>query len=307
MLRKKIIRKICYTTFIFFILLIISTFSNKEIIPNTKTEYKNDLINIYLLNKDNYLTEVMILVNDKNDYNTVFEIVSQLKNNNKYYDSLKGVIPNNTKINKIEFIDSILYIDFNEELLNVNDDLEEKLIESLVYSIMSINGVKGIKISINGKNLEVLPKSNIILDDILTKKIGINKEYRLTSTNNILKVVLYYYQEIDNNKYYVPVTKYVNNKEDKIKVIIDNLKNGYLYQTNLMSYLNNRIEVLEYEEVNNIISLSFNNLITLDPEGAQEEVIYTISNSIFSSMDVEKIIFMEQDHIVKIVTNENNN
>lgn len=304
MLRKKIIRKICYTTLIFFILLIVSTFSNKEIIPNTKTEYKNDLLNIYLLNNDNYLTEVMILVSDKNDYKTVFEIVDNLKNNNKYYNSLKGLIPNNTEINKMELIDNILYIDFNEELLNVNDNLEEKVIESLVYSIMSIKEIKGIKISINGKNLEVLPKTNIILEDILTKNIGINKKYELTSTNDILKVVLYYYQEIDDNKYYVPVTKYVNNKEDKIKVIIDNLKNGYLYQTNLMSYLNNRIEVLEYEETNNIVSLSFNNLITLDPKSAQEEVIYTISNSIFSSMDVEKIIFMEDDYIIKIMTNE---
>ena len=302
MLRKKIIRKICYTTFIFFILLVISTFSNKEIIPNTKTEYKTDLVNIYLLNNHNYLTEVMVLVSDKDDYNTVFEIVDNLKNNNKYYNSLKGIIPNNTKINKIEFIDNILYIDFNEELLNVNDDLEEKVIESLVYSILSIKNIKGIKISINGKNLEVLPKSNIILDDILTKNIGINKEYDLTSTNDILKVVLYYYQEIDNNKYYVPITKYVNEKEDKIKVIIDNLKNSYLYRTNLMSYLNNRIEVLEYEEVNNIVSLSFNNLITLDTTLAQEEVIYTIANSIFASTEVEKVIFMEDDNIIKIMT-----
>ena len=119
MLRKKIIRKICYTTFIFFILLVFSTISNEEIIPNTKTEYKNDLLNIYLLNDDNYLTEVMILVSDKKDYNTVFEIVDNLKNNTKYYDSLKGVVPNNTKINKMELIDDILYIDFNDELLNV--------------------------------------------------------------------------------------------------------------------------------------------------------------------------------------------
>lgn len=301
MLRKKIIRKICYTTFIFFILLVISTFSNKEIIPNTKTEYKNDLLNIYLLNDNNYLTEVMILVSDKDNYNTVFEIVDNLKNNNKYYESLKGLIPNNTEINKLELIDDILYIDFNEELLNVSDDLEEKVIESLVYSIMSIKNIKGIKISINGKNLEVLPKSNIILDDILTKKIGINKQYDITCTSDILKVVLYYYQEIDNNKYYVPVTKYVNQKDDKIKVIIDNLKNGYLYKTNLMSYLNDRIEVLEYEEVNNIVSLSFNNLITLDPESAREEVIYTIANSIFLSTEAEKVIFMEDDYIIKIM------
>lgn len=304
MLRKKIIRKIYYTTFIFFILLLISTFSNEKVISNTKTSYKNELLNIYLLNENDYLTEVMILVSDKEDYKTVFEIVENLKNNNKYYDSLKGLIPNNTKINNMELINNILHIDFNSELLNVNEELEGKVIESLVYSIMSIKEIKGIKISIDGEELNNLPKSNIVLDDILTKDIGINKEYNLTSTNDILKVVLYYYQEIDNNKYYVPVTKYLNQKDDKVKVIIDNLKNGYLYKTNLMSYLNDRIEVLEYEKVNNIVSLSFNNLITLDPANAQEEVIYTISNSIFDSTDVEKVIFLENDSIIKVMIRE---
>lgn len=304
MLREKVIRKICYTTFIFFILLVVSSFSNQTIIPNTKVEYKNDLVNIYLLDKNNYLTEVMVLVSDKNDYQTVFEIVDNLKNNNKYYDSLKGVIPNNTKINKLELIDNILHIDFNEELLNVAEELEEKVIESLIYSITSISNIKGIKITINGKKLDVLPKSNVILNDILTKDFGINKEYNLTSTSDILKVVLYYYQEIDNNNYYVPVTKYINEKDDKIKVIIDNLKNSYLYKTNLMSYLNDRIEILRYEEVNNIVSLSFHNLITLDPASAREEVIYTIGNSIFSSMDTEKIIFMEDEMIIKVLLRE---
>ena len=305
MLRERILRKICYTTLIFFILLVISSFTGSKVIPNTKIDYKNDLVNIYLLDKNNYLNEVMVLVSDKNNYLSVKEIIDNLKNNNKYYDNLKGVIPNNTKINKMELIDNILYIDFNEELLNVNMELEEKVIESLVYSIMSIQGIKGIKITINGRDLNVLPQSNIILDDILTKKIGINKEYNLTSLSDIDKVVLYYYQEIDNNNYYVPITKYINNKDDKIKVIIDNLKNSYLYKTNLMSYLNDRIEILQYEEVNNIISLSFHNLITLNENDAMEEVIYTMSNSIFSSTDIEKIIFMEDDTILKIMINEN--
>lgn len=303
MLRERILRKICYTTLIFFILLVISSFTTNNVIPNTKIDYKNDLVNIYLLDKNNYLNEVMVLISDKNNYLSVLEIIDNLKNNNKYYDRLKGVIPNNTKINKMELIDNILYIDFNEELLNVNLELEEKVIEALVYSIMNIQGIKGIKITINGRDLDVLPQSNIVLDDILTKKIGINKEYNITSLNDIDKVVLYYYQKIDNNNYYVPVTKYINNKDDKIKVIIDNLKNSYLYKTNLMSYLNDRIEIKKYEIVNNIVSISFHNLITLSEEDAMEEVIYTMANSIFSSMDVEKIIFMEDDNIFKIMMN----
>ena len=243
----------------------------------------------------------MTLVDNKNSLEAVSEIIDSLKNSNHLYQGLKGLIPNNTVLNKASLKDGILYLDFNDQLFNVNANLEEKVVEALIYSLLSLNNVKGLKLSINNKELVELPKSKITIPSLLDKSFGINKEYHLNRMNDINKVDLYYYQEIDNNNYYVPVTRYLNNKDDKVKVIIDNLQNNYIYKTNLMSYVTNKIEILDYSIKEDTVSLSFDKLITLDSKEAREEVIWTMSNSIFDSLDVTKVIFSEQDNIVEIV------
>jgi len=299
MLRQKILKKIYYTTFIVFLLFTITSFTLNDDLPNTKVEYQTNLSNIYLLNNENYLVQVGILVED-DIIKSIPIILDNLKNNSKHYNGLKGLIPNETKINNISLNNNILALDFNEELLNVNSDMEEKIIESLIYSFLDFKEIKGLKISINNTPLDKLPKSNIKLDDILTKTFGINKEYSINSFNDVKKVTLYYYQEIDNNKYYVPVTKYVNNTDDKIKIIIDNLKNSYLYNTNLMSYLNDKVKIENYEYTSNMVTLSFASILDFSDSILQEEVIYTLSNSILSSCDVNQVIFMANDKIFAI-------
>ncbi len=299
MLRKKILRKIYFTTLIVFILFVISSFTINKNISNIKVEYQTNLSSIYLLDDHDYLLEVNVVIKD-NLMDSIPIIINSLKAGNNHYSGLRGIIPNNTVLNDVKLDKGILTLDFNEELLNINKDYEEKVIESIVYSFLNFKEIKGIKIMINGKPLTVLPQSNIHLTDILTKDFGINKEYTITNMQDIQKVVLYYYEEKDNNNYYVPITKYLNSKEDKVKIIIDNLKNDYLSKTNLMSYLNDKIKIEKYEYQSKIVTLSFANVLDFSSDTLSEEVIYTMANSILDSTDAEKVIFMQSNSIITI-------
>ena len=290
MLRKKIIRKIYITTLIIFVLFILSSFTINKSISNIKVEYQTKLSSIYLLDDNNYLLEVNISVKDSLSDNIPL-VINSLKENNKHYSGLKGIIPYNTEINSWKLDNKILTIDFNDNLLKVNDDLKEKIIESIVFSLTSFNEIDGVKITINKKPL---------FDEVLTKEIGINKEYDITKINDIKRVVLYYYEEKNNNKYYVPITKYVNSKDDKIKIIIDNLKTNYLIKTNLMSYLNDRILIEKYEKTNNIVTISFASILDFNDELVEEEVIYTLSNSIIDSNIATKVIFIKNGSIISV-------
>ena len=301
MLRRKILKKIYFTTLIVFILFIISSFTINKNISNIKVEYQNNLSTVYLLNDDNYLLEVNITVGDDLK-NSIPIVINSLKVGNRHYSGLRGLVPNNTNINSIDLKDNILFIDFNSELLNVNKESEEKLIESIVYSLLSFKEIQGVKITINGNNLNFLPKSGIRLNDILTKDFGINKDYSITSMNDIQKVILYYYEEKNSVNYYVPVTKYLNSSDDKIKIIIDNLKNNYLSKTNLMSYLNEKIRIENYEKEGDIVTLSFASITPFTSEEIEEEVIYTLANSIFDSTDITKVIFLANDSIISVKT-----
>ena len=299
MLREKILRKIYFTTLIVFVLFLTSSFNIHKDTSNIKVEYQTNLSSIYLLDNNNYLLKVNISVKD-NLMDNIPIVINSLKQGNKHYSGLRGIIPHNTKINSINLKDGILDIDFSKELLDINVEIEEKEIESIVYSLLDFKEINGVRISIDKKPLKELLKSNTILDNILNKDFGINKEYSINRIDDIQKVVLYYYEEKDSNKYYVPITKYLNSKDDKIKIIIDNLKSNYLVKTNLMSYLNDKIAIESYESLNNTVTISFKGINDLSLQEPLEEVIYTLSNSIIDSNIATKVIFMEKDNIIAI-------
>ena len=66
------------------------------------------------------------------------------------------------------------------------------------FTTLDIDGVKGVSILVEGERLDSYPKSKEKLDNVLTKSIGINKEYDIKSRENISSVVVYYLEDIEN-------------------------------------------------------------------------------------------------------------
>lgn len=303
MLRKKALKRISLTTLVLFIMLVTFSFDMLSQDKNTnlyEVEYVSNLntTHIYLLNKDNYLVKVDILINPEDVSKQALEILKNLYTSNKKYNNLKGLIPSNTKINKIDYVNNTLIIDFSSDLLKVNKDLEEKVIESIVYSLLEIKGVNNIQIKIDGKIVNKLEKSNITLPDILDNSLGINKTFAINSLKDIQSVVLYYVFNNDNSDYYVPVTKYINSREDKVKIIIDSLKGSFTSSTNLKSYLNYK-DIKDYSLDNDILTITFN---SLNDENL-ESVTYTLACSVFDSTDIKKVIFEVKDKIIAVRLN----
>ena len=303
MLRKKALKRISLTTLVLFIMLVTFSFDMLSQDKNTnldEVEYVSNLntTHIYLLNKDNYLVKVDILINPEDVPKQALEILKNLYTSNKKYNNLKGLIPSNTKINKIDYINNTLIIDFSSDLLKVNKNLEEKVIESIVYSLLEIKGVNNIQIKIDGKIVNKLEKSNITLPDILDNSLGINKTFAINSLKDIQSVVLYYVFNNDNSDYYVPVTKYINSREDKVKIIIDSLKGSFTSSTNLKSYLNYK-DIKDYSLDKDILTITFN---SLNDENL-ESVTYTLACSVFDSTDIKKVIFEVKDKIIAVRLN----
>lgn len=306
MLKRKAIKRIILTTLVLFIMLI--TFS-LDVIEKDKNnnldevEYVSNLntSHIYLLNKENLLVKVDFLINKDTTINMANNIIKNLYTSNSKYHNLKGLIPSNTKINSINFNNDTLIIDFSSDLLKVRKNLEEKVIESIVYSLLELKEVKNIQIKIDGNILNKLEKSNITLPNILDNSLGINKNYAINSIKDVKSVVLHYVFNNDYKDYYVPVTKYVNSKNSKIKIIIDSLKGSYTSSTNLKSYLNSKTDILNYNLDEEVLTITFNTL----NDSNLESVTYTLACSIFNSTEIKKVIFEVGDKIVAVRLNNN--
>jgi len=307
MLRKMLYRKIAVASSLLVVILMLYLIptNNQEIeIKNQTLEYvyPNNLEVIYLLDDYDYLSRTKVNVGNEDLISKTIALTEMLtidgKKKNIISNGFRPIIPKGTKVIDISLKEKILTINFSHEFNNVKEEYEEKLIESLIYTLTSIDGIDKIEILIEGKKLTKLPNSKKELPEYLDKEYGINKKYELTSLNDIYSYTVYYVNSYNDESYYTPVTKSVNSdNQDKVKIIIDELSTSLAYESNLMSYLNTNVKLLDYEIIDNKIKLNFNNLILSDITSnvILEEVVYTIGLSLCDELGIEEVIFQVND------------
>lgn len=314
MLKKKMIRKIIIATGALFALFLIYLIPNENV-NDLESKQELEYINldvktnpIFLLNSNNYLGRCEIVINSNNPTNQIKELLQVLisggEGENRIPNGFKSILPSDTKILSIDLNDGIVKINFSKELLDIDESLEEKMIEAIVYTVTTIDEVKGVIIYVDGDILTKLPKTEINLPTTLDRSFGINKTNDLTSTKDFNQVTIYYVNKYNDNTYYVPVTKYLNDKRDKISIVIDELTSLKTYTGNLMSYLNSNTKLLKVQEEADFLQLTFNSYIFDDVNNKDilEEVIYTICLSINDNYDVKEVIFdYENEEIYKTV------
>lgn len=306
MLRTKAIRKIFLTTLTLFILLTVFTITNykNENVLRTNLEIE-DIAGlktnvIYLLNDEGLLVQDRVLLDGSSVEEKIEKLLINLTEGStgSFADGLSKVIPKGTVVNNVVVGNKYVTIDFSKELLNVGEEKEKSMITAIVYSVMDLDDFLGVSILVEGKSLEEYPNSKEKINKILDKSIGINKNYDITSFNNINKVVIYYLENINDNLYYVPVTKYVNDDREKVNIIVEELASSYIYESNLMSFLNSNVSLIEYEEKDNIMSLNFNDYLFDGNDKVLEEVLYSIAYSVFDNYDVSMVSFEVNGEIV---------
>lgn len=307
MLKRFWIKKIMIASSALFALLLICLIPKEDkTLTNIKQEleYVDKGINkneIFLLDVNNYLARTSVALTSTDVTGKSKEILNTLitgsSGESKIPNGFRGVLPADTKILTVEYEDKILKINLSNEVMDVKEDMEEKVIEAIVYNLTSIDGVDKIMLFVDGNILTKLPKTGINLPTILDRSYGINKEYDINSTKNITNVTVYYVNKYNGNEYYVPVTKYVNDDREKIQIIVDELTSSPIYSSNLMSYLNSNTKLLEISESVDSLDLVFNSYIFSDVDEKEilEEVIYTISLSVKDNYDVNEVSFTVND------------
>ena len=291
MLKKKALRKIFITTLTAFVLLVTYTIPNLSKDNTLKTNLEIEYITgigtnyIYLLDKNGYLVKSRILLDSTDKKEQIKLLLENLikNDNSKFPTGLEATIPTGTKVLDVIYDEEYVTVNFSKKLWDVDDEKKDRMIESIVYSIMDLGGVKGVILEVE----EEIPEE---YNKVLDKSIGINKTYNITSRNDINKVVVYYVEDISGDKYFVPVTKYMNKKDDKIKIVVDELTTSYIYEPNLMSFLNSNTKLLDYKEQENLMTVNFNNAIFDGDSKILEEVSYTLAYSVFDNYDVSQVI-----------------
>ena len=231
MLKRMSIKKIMVSTAAVLLLLIIYLIpdNRKKIeLKNKDIEYTYNNITdtIYLIDKNDYVARTNIVSCNCNDIDKAKDLLDSLtiggKKSNIIPNGFRSIIPPDTSILNIELKDKVLTIDFSKEFLDVSEVEEEKMIESIIYTLTSIKGIDKIIIKVEGNILTNLPHSKKIIPSVLDRSYGINKEYELTTINNIDSYTVYYVNKYNDSNYYVPVTKYINKNLETVSFYVNN-------------------------------------------------------------------------------------
>ena len=308
MLKKSALRRILLASLALIILLIIYFFPTEdEFIEESITYIDSIEMPIFLLDKNNYVARTTIVKNKEETLDIIKEIVDALtiggSKSNYIPENFKAIIPKNTKLIDLSLSDGLLKLNFSKEFLTIDKLYEEKMIESLIYSLTEINDVSKLMIFVEGEQLTKLPNSNKKLPNTLDKDYGINKIYNLDSIKDTSKTTVYYLSKDNDFYYYVPVTEITNDDTERVEVIIKNLQSTPIYHTNLISYLKASAVLQNYELLEDKISLSFNNylLANLDEKEILEEVKYSIALSLRDTYNVKEVSFSVEDELIDTI------
>lgn len=306
MIKNNAVRRILIASLSLFVLLFIYFFpSEEELLYTTSSEYISAIqMPIYVLDENNYVSRVTVLKNSEDVLDNVKYIITTLTEGTTESEYLSNgfipIIPENTTITSLSLDDGLLKINFSIDILNISLENEEKLIESIVFSLCEFSEIEEIMIFVDGERLVSLPNSNKELPVTLDKSYGINKLYDITSFKNTTSTTSYYLSKTTSGDYYyIPITKIENSDDEKIEIIIKNLQTSPINQTNLISYLKASATLEYYEILEESIILSFNNelIADLSSEEILEEVQYSIYLSVRDSYDVTQVIFESSSEI----------
>ena len=294
MLKMSSIRRIIIASFALIIVIVsLYLFPKKELNTLHKNGYKRVLTSsIYLIDKNDYVARTNINVDSKSKEGIAIELINALINGsskNKYLpDGFKSYIPVETKINKISINGDLIIVDFNEKILNIKTN-EEKMIESIVYTLTEIDGINRVQILINGEILTKLPISGKHLPSILDRSIGINKLVKTNSFKHTQDVTTYFINTSASNTYYIPVTIITDDPREKIEIIIKELESKDNIDSNLSTYISAGTVLENYHILENEFNMEFNSLIFNGLNDISEEVIYGLALSIKDNYDINKI------------------
>ena len=272
MLKKNALRRICISTFSLFIVLLLCIF------PSNETSYPEEIISIneltmplYIKDQNGYVARTNIIKKKDNDIEYIINLLTKGSLYENYLPvNFEPLIPENTKLLNYSLNDKVLKLNFSKEFLLVKENDEEKMIESLIYSLCELESIDKILIYVENEKLNELPNSKIKLPVSLDKSYGINKVYDIKSFKN------------DDLTYYIPITKITNNDANAVEIIVKELKTSPIYESNLISFLNASYELKNYEIMENSVNMSFDNkmLLNLNDENITEKVKYTLALSI---------------------------
>lgn len=211
-------------------------------------------------------------------------------------NGFRAVIPAGTEILGLNLTDDgTMIVDLSEEFSEYSPDDELKIIESVTHTLTQFDSVERVQLWINGHPLDEMPVNGTPIGEGYSKANGIN----IINTDTIdfvdsQAVTMYYPANHEENRYYIPVTQYVESEDDNMyQSIVQALMDGPGFNTNVVHVFNGNAMLVEEPALNDdgVLELIFNEAILQDDDESMisDEVMETIVRTLTEQQSIEAV------------------
>lgn len=193
-------------------------------------------LTVYLQDVNGYLAPVSVPVTLGNNETSGERALALMVEDGEYADQIpanfRALLPAGTVVNSftVDPEQKLAKIDFSESFLSYNPQDERSMVEAITWTLTAMTGIQEVELSVQGQKLEEMPEDSFPLDEPLTRAIGINLETASGVTlSQTTPVTLYFSsQTMDNEQYYVPVTRLISRTDAPVEAAVEQLISGPL-------------------------------------------------------------------------------
>lgn len=216
-------------------------------------------------------------------------------------NGFQAVLPVGTEIIGLNLEDDgTLIVDVSEDFTDYEPENELKILQSMTHTLTQFDSVEKIKLWINGENQSEMPVNGTPLSEGFSRSNGINIEITEKPDVQSSEVTTIYYpkQYEEDNVQFVPVTTYVNDKQDFFSSVIQAIIDGPSYDLKAKNVFNDQTRLLQKPTLEDgVLQLEFSEDILKDQEEEviADEVIETLARTLTMQDDVDAIQVNVQD------------
>ncbi|RIX50510.1 hypothetical protein D3P08_19690 [Paenibacillus nanensis] len=214
-------------------------------------------LTVYLQDGNGYLAPVAVpytLAENETAAQKALEIMVE----NGAYASLlpeqfRPLIPQGTQVLSYSYDNErkVAKVDLSADFNDYNEQDERAIVESITWTLTAMPGIEGVELSVAGQPLQEMPLAGFPIQGALTRDIGINIEYgEGVNVANSSPVTLYFAaQTVNEEPYYVPVTRLIDRSDSKEHAAIEQLIQGPLDKKKLTGLILPDVEVASIEKL----------------------------------------------------------
>jgi germination protein M len=209
-------------------------------------------------------------------------------------NGFQAVLPEGTEVLGVNLQeDGTMIVDFSNEFENYEAEDEVKIVESVTHTLTQFENVHQVQLQMNGHPLREMPVNGTPIGEGYSRVNGINVMDTDLNIMNSQAVTMYYPAEHNENRYYVPVTQYVEGQdENKYASIVQGLLEGPGLQSNIIHVFNAETMLTNNPALEEgVLELTFSEEILQDQEQSiiSDEVMETLVRTLTENQEIEAI------------------